>query len=624
VIQILSRRTKNNPVLVGEPGVGKTAIVEGLAQRLVSGDIPRNLLDKRLLLLDMGSLVAGTMYRGQFEERLKQVIKEIKDSSSILFIDEIHTLVGAGSASGTLDAANILKPALARGELQCIGATTLDDYRKYIERDAALERRFQPVQVDQPNVEETILILHGLKSRYEAHHSVTYTDAAIKAAAELSARYVPDRFLPDKAIDLIDEAGSRVRLYKGAGASSGLQESLRRVEELRKQKEDAVAAQQYEQAAALRDQEMNLRREIEGIKTSPQGTTGESLLVTEEDISYVVNMWTGIPLTRIAMEESERLLQMEEHLHKRIIGQDEAITNIARSIRRARAGLKDPKRPMGSFLFLGPTGVGKSSLAKALAEFMFGSEDNLIQIDMSEFSERHTVARLIGAPPGYVGYDEGGELTEKIHRKSYAVILFDEIEKAHPDVWNILLQIMEDGQLTDARGRKVDFRNTIVIMTANIGAETIRRETSLGFKTQSDAKKQVKEDYEKMRDKVMAELKRTFRPEFINRLEAVVVFHSLSQAHIRQIVDLMIVDIQDRLREQHLTLQTSEAAKDLLVEKGFDAMNGARALRRVIQNMIDDPLAEDLLSGKIHAGDTVMIDRSEDAITLSPAVAEPA
>ena len=619
VIQILSRRTKNNPVLVGEPGVGKTAIVEGLAQRLVSGDIPRNLLDKRLLMLDMGTLVAGTMYRGQFEERLKNVIKEIKDSTSILFIDEIHTLVGAGSAMGTLDAANILKPALARGELQCIGATTMDDYRKYIERDPALERRFQPVHVDPPNVEETIQILHGLKSRYEAHHSVVYTDEAIKAAAELSTRYVPDRFLPDKAIDLIDEAGSRVRLYKGTGSSSALQESVRRMEDLRKQKEEAVNGQQYEQAAALRDQEMTLRQEIEGIKASPLGPAEENQQVTEEDIAYVVAMWTGIPLTRIAMEESERLLQMEDHLHKRIIGQNEAITNIARAIRRARAGLKDPKRPMGSFLFLGPTGVGKSSLAKALAEFMFGSEDNLIQIDMSEFGERHTVARLIGAPPGYVGYDEGGELTEAIHRKSYAVILLDEIEKAHPDVWNILLQIMEDGQLTDARGRKVDFRNTIIIMTANIGAETIRRETSLGFKTQTDVGKQAKEDYEKMKDKVMAELKRTFRPEFLNRLDSVVVFHSLSQAHIRLIVDLMIKEIQDRLHEQHLILQATDAAKDLLVTKGFDSMNGARSLRRVIENLIDDPLSEQLLGGKIHAGDTVIIDVSGEDLTLTPA-----
>lgn len=625
VIQILSRRTKNNPVLVGEPGVGKTAIVEGLAQRLVSGDIPRNLLDKRLLMLDMGSLVAGTMYRGQFEERLKQVIKEIKESTSILFIDEIHTLVGAGSAMGTLDAANILKPALARGELQCIGATTLDDYRKYIEKDAALERRFQPVQVDQPTVEDTIQILYGLKSRYESHHGVEYTDDAIKAAAELSARYVADRFLPDKAIDLIDEAGSRVRLYKGGSSSADIQETMRKIEDLRKQKEEAVTSQQYELAASLRDQEMKLRQEIEGIKTGPHEEGGESLKVTEEDISYVVNMWTGIPLTRIAMEESERLLQMEEHLHKRVVGQNEAITMIARAIRRARAGLKDPKRPMGSFLFLGPTGVGKSSLAKALAEFMFGSEQSLVQIDMSEFSERHTVARLIGAPPGYVGYEEGGELTESIHRKSYAVILLDEIEKAHPEIWNILLQIMEDGQLTDARGRKVDFRNTIIIMTANIGAETIRRETSLGFKTQTDATKAAKDDYEKMRDKVMAELKRTFRPEFINRLDAVIVFHSLNQEHIRQIVDLMIKEIQDRLHEQRLTLQTTDAARDLLVEKGFDSMNGARALRRVIQNLVDDPLSEQLLAGKIHPGDTVIIDRNDNDLTLTPAaVPEPA
>ncbi len=620
VIQILSRRTKNNPVLVGEPGVGKTAIVEGLAQRLSAGDVPRTLLDKRLIMLDMGSLVAGTMYRGQFEERLKQVIKEIKDTQSILFIDEIHTLVGAGSAMGSLDAANILKPALARGELQCIGATTRDDYRKYIERDAALERRFQPVGVDEPSVDETMAILEGLKPRYEQHHDVTYTEGAIRAAAQLATRYVADRYLPDKAIDLIDEAAARVRLYKKTEMPQEVKDLQRELEVLRREKEAAIQEQQFEKAAALRDQERQMTSKLEALRRSWENwPQAQRLQVTEEDVAYVVSMWTGVPVTRLAQEETERLLQMEEALHKRIVGQDEAINTISRAVRRARAGLKDPKRPIGSFVFLGPTGVGKSELAKVLAEFMFGSEDTLIELDMSEFSERYTVARLIGAPPGYVGYDEGGELTEAIHKKSYAVILFDEIEKAHPEVWNILLQIMEDGQLTDARGRKVDFRNTIVIMTSNVGAEQIRRETSLGFVTQTDAAKKAKDDYDKMKDKVLGELKRMFRPEFLNRIDAVVVFHALTKEHVRKIADIQIAEVQRRLDEQKITLSVTEAAKDLLVEKGFDAQNGARPLRRVIQNFIDDPLSEALLACKFHPGDTVLAERDGDDIKLEAA-----
>jgi len=619
VIQILSRRTKNNPVLVGEPGVGKTAIVEGLAQRLNTGEVPRTLLSKRLLALDMGSVVAGTMYRGQFEERLKQVIKEVKDSGSILFIDEIHTLVGAGSAMGTLDAANILKPALARGELQCIGATTLEDYRKYIERDAALERRFQPVMVNEPSVEESIEILKGLRSRYEAHHGVTYEEDALRAAAEMAARYIPDRYLPDKAIDLIDEAGARARLYKATPPPS-LKEQMQKLDQLEKDKEAAVSAQQFERAAQLRDEISQLRIDIEELQAGWQGgEDGKPLVVTSEDIAFVVSMWTGIPLTRIAGEESSRLLKMESHLHSRVIGQDEAINNIAKSVRRARAGLKDPKRPIGSFLFLGPTGVGKSSLAKALAEFMFGSEDALIELDMSEFSERYTVARLIGAPPGYVGYDEGGALTEAIHKKSYSVVLFDEIEKAHPDVWNILLQIMEGGTLTDARGRRVDFRNTIVIMTSNIGADLIRKETRIGFTVETDSRKKETTDYERMRDKIMEELKRVFRPEFLNRIDSVVVFHALNKEHMRQIVALQLAEVQKRLHEHRILLNASEAAKDFLVDKGYDPLNGARPLRRVIQNLIDDALSEGLLAGTFHDGDTVLVDVDENGITLTPA-----
>jgi ATP-dependent Clp protease ATP-binding subunit ClpC len=616
VIQVLSRRRKNNPVLVGEPGVGKTAIVEGLAQRLVSGDVPHSLADKRLYLLDMGQLVAGTMYRGQFEERLKQVIREVKDSGSILFIDEIHTLVGAGSASGTLDAANILKPALARGEMQVIGATTLSDYRKHIERDAALERRLQPVTVEEPSLDETISILQGLKARYEDHHEVTFSPDAIQAAANMAARYISDRFMPDKAIDLIDEAAARVRLYKAA-TPSALRELQRQLDSLILEKESAVIDQDFERAARLRDEERALQSRLVDARRLEQGLGQlHRPTVTAEDVAYVVSMWTGVPVTQIAKEETERLLQMEAALHQRIVGQDEAIGVISRAVRRNRAGLKDPKRPIGTFLFLGPTGVGKTELAKTLAEFMFNSEDALIELDMSEFSERHTVARIIGAPPGYVGYDEGGELTEAIHKKHHAVVCFDEIEKAHPEVWNLLLQIMESGHLTDARGRKVDFRNTILIMTSNIGAELIRREKALGFAVTPQAGQKAKNDYEQMKDKILGELKRTFRPEFINRIDGILVFHSLSREQVKQISELMLGRLRLLLAERFVRLELTEAAKELLADKGFDAQSGARHLRRTIQNLVEDPLSEKLLSGEFKPGSTVLVDRDGDSILL--------
>ena len=622
VIQILSRRRKNNPVLVGEPGVGKTAIVEGLAQRLVAGDVPQSLADKRLLLLDLGQLVAGTMYRGQFEERLKQVIKEVKETACILFIDEIHTLVGAGSASGTLDAANILKPALARGEIQVIGATTLGDYRKYIERDAALERRLQPVIVEEPSLEETIAILQGLKSRYEDHHQVSFSPEAIQAAASMAARYISDRFMPDKAIDLIDEAAARVRLYKTA-TPSALKELRRQLDNLLLEKESAVIDQDFERAARLRDEERTLQARLAEVQQAEEGL-GELRrpVVTAEDVAYVVSMWTGVPLTRIAKEETERLLHMEAALHQRVVGQDEAIGIISRAVRRTRAGLKDPKRPIGTFLFLGPTGVGKTELAKALAEFMFNTEEALIELDMSEFSERHTVARIIGAPPGYVGYDEGGELTEAIHKKHHAVICFDEIEKAHPEVWNILLQIMEDGHLTDARGRRVDFRNTILIMTSNIGAELIRRETSLGFAATRNDDQKARGDYEQMKDKVLNELKRTFRPEFLNRIDGVIVFHSLSREHVKQVCDLMLARLREQLAERQITLQLTDEAKELLADKGYDTLSGARHLRRQIQILIEDPLSERLLAGELQPGTTIVVDRQDDTLNLAPKAPE--
>ena len=617
VIQILSRRTKNNPVLIGEPGVGKTAIVEGLAQRIINGDVPETLTGKRLLTLDIGALVAGTKYRGEFEERLKKIIEEIRTAGNcVLFIDELHTLVGAGAAEGAVDAANILKPSLSRGELQTIGATTLDEYRKYIERDAALERRFQPVYVEEPTVEETIEILRGIKERYEQHHRLEINDEALKAAAELAARYIPDRFLPDKAIDLVDEAASRVRLQKSSAPPS-LKEAVRGLEAVQREKESAISAQQYELAAELRDREVKLRDRIDKLEEGWQETQGqEKPKVTAEHIAEVVSMWTGIPVMRIAMEESQRLLQMEEALHKRVVGQDEAVVTIAKAVRRARAGLKDPRRPIGTFIFLGPTGVGKTLLARALAEFLFGSEDNMIKIDMSEFMERHSVARLVGAPPGYIGYEEGGQLTEAVRRKSYSVILLDEIEKAHPEVFNMLLQIMEDGRLTDAKGRKVDFRNTILIMTSNVGSDLLRRETTLGFMHRTDEAKSAEEAYQKLKDKVLGELKKTFRPEFLNRIDGVVVFRQLNKEQIRQIVDLELNRVRAQLSEQQIKLELDEEARDFLATKGWDPAFGARPLRRVVQSIIEDELAEGLLQGRFKPGQTVIGVVSDDKLEL--------
>ncbi len=619
VVQILSRRTKNNPALIGEPGVGKTAIVEGLAQRIISGDVPENLLNKRLLALDIGALVAGTKYRVEFEERLKKVVAEVKNTGAILFIDELHTLVGAGAAEGAVDAANILKPALARGELQTIGATTLDEYRKYIERDAALERRFQPVIVEEPSVEDTISILRGIKSRYEEHHRLIITDEAIKAAAELAARYVTDRYLPDKAIDLIDEAGSRVRMHRSSSPPT-LKEALRGLDSIRKEKDAAIAAQQFELAADLRDREDRLRERITEMESKWETQQeGEKPYVTEEDIAEIISMWTGIPLTRIAGEESARLLKMEEELHKRIIGQEEAIGEVARAVRRSRTGMKDPKRPIGSFMFLGPTGVGKTELAKALAEFMFGSEQALIKIDMSEFMERHNVSRLVGAPPGYIGYEEGGQLTEAVRRKSYSVILLDEIEKAHPEAFNMLLQVLEDGYLSDAKGRRIDFRNTIIIMTSNVGAEFINRASmGPGFRVDRDEEKAAKNDYENMKGKVEGELKRMFRPEFLNRVDSIIVFHSLTSPEIRQIVTLLLKRVQTQLVEQDIKLEITEAAMDLIAKKGYDKQYGARPLRRVIQDKIENKLAEGILDNTFGPHSKIIVDAEDDEFKLVP------
>jgi ATP-dependent Clp protease ATP-binding subunit ClpC len=625
VVQILSRRTKNNPALIGEPGVGKTAIVEGLAQRIASGDVPETLMGKRLLTLDIGSLVAGTKYRGEFEERLKKIIEEVKNSGNcVLFIDELHTLVGAGAAEGAVDAANILKPSLARGELQTIGATTLDEFRKYIERDAALERRFQPVLVEEPSIEDTIEILKGIKERYEQHHRLEISDEAIKAAAELGSRYVPDRFMPDKAIDLVDEAASRVRMQR-ASAPPSLKEVMRSLESVQNEKESAIAAQQYELAAEYRDREAQLRSKLEHLEQGWQAEQGKDKpVVTAEDIAQVVAMWTGIPVMQIAEEESSRLLKMEDALRERVKGQDEAVVTVAKAVRRARAGLGDPRRPNGAFIFLGPTGVGKTELVRALAEFMFGTEDSMVKIDMSEFMERHSVARLVGAPPGYIGYEEGGQLTEAVRRKPYSVVLLDEIEKAHPEVFNILLQIMDDGRLTDAKGRKVDFRNTIIIMTSNAGAELIRRETGLGFH-KAEGQQSAQEQYDKMKDKVLQEMKKLFRPEFLNRIDASVVFRALGRVQIREIIDLQLGRTQKQLTEQRLTMEVSEGAKDLLMDKGFDPVFGARPMRRAIQNLIEDPLAEGLLHGRFQPGDVVKVDRSGDDLTLEtrPGVAAP-
>jgi ATP-dependent Clp protease ATP-binding subunit ClpC len=616
VMQILSRRTKNNPALIGEPGVGKTAIVEGLAQKIIAGDVPEPLQNKRVIALDIGALVAGTKYRGEFEERLKKIVAEVKETGSILFIDELHTLVGAGAAEGAVDAANILKPALSRGELQTIGATTLDEYRKYIERDAALERRFQPVQVEEPTVDETVQILQGLRQRYEEHHKLKISDESLESAANLASRYVTDRFLPDKAIDLIDEASSRVRMYRSTSPPS-LKEAMKGLESLQRELDAAVSGQEFELAADLRDRERQLQRRIADLEANWKEEQGEDIPeVNEEDIAQVVSMWTGIPLMRLATEESERLLQMEEALHERIVGQDEAITTMSKAVRRARAGLKDPMRPIGSFIFLGPTGVGKTLLARALAEFMFGSEDALIKIDMSEFMERHAVARLVGAPPGYVGYEEGGQLTEAVRRKSYSVILLDEIEKAHPEAFNMLLQILEDGSLSDAKGRRVDFRNTILIMTSNVGAEMIQKEGGLGFAISENEEQKVQMEYENMKEKVLAQLKTTFRPEFLNRIDGVIVFHPLTSIEIREIVELELKRVRTQLREKEVEMEISDEALDFLGKRGYDRQYGARPLRRLIQNLIEDPLAEGLLENRYNAGDIITIGVEEDLLKL--------
>ncbi len=616
VVQILSRRTKNNPALIGEPGVGKTAIVEGLAQRVIAGDVPETLLGKRLLTLDIGALVAGTKYRGEFEERLKKILEEIRGSGDcMLFIDELHTLVGAGAAEGAVDAANILKPTLARGELQCIGATTLDEYRKYIERDAALERRFQPVHVRELDIEETIAVLQGVKERYEEHHKAHITDEAVKVAAEMSGRYVTDRFLPDKAIDLIDEAASRVRIQQ-ANTSNALRNAVKDLDGIVREKEDAIESRQYDEAVGLGEKESELRKKIEGLESDWPNEEEKWPNVTKEDVATVVSMWTGIPVTRIAQEESERLLHMEENLHRSVVSQEEAISNVSKAVRRARAGLKDPKRPIGSFIFVGPTGSGKTYLARALAEFMFGSSDAMVRLDMSEYMEKHTISRLVGAPPGYVGYEEGGQLTEAVRRRSYSVVLLDEIEKAHPDVFNVLLQIMEDGRLTDGRGRTVDFRNTILIMTSNVGAHLIKRDAAIGFRLESEDLRTEGQFYKEMRERVMAEIKKTFRPEFLNRVDSVVVFRHLLKEDIISIVDIQLAEVQARLTEHEITLEVTGDAKELLVEQGYDPDNGARPLRRVIQNLIENELAEGLLAENFHAGDIITVDRDGEVLRL--------
>jgi ATP-dependent Clp protease ATP-binding subunit ClpC len=621
VIQILARRTKNNPALIGEPGVGKTAIVEGLAQRITEGDVPAPLLDKRVLQLDVGSLVAGTMYRGQFEERLKRVIDELKASGAILFIDEVHMLVGAGAAGSSVDAANILKPALSRGELQVIGATTLDEYRKHIESDAALERRFQPVIVEEPTIEQTIEILKGVRGAYEEHHRLKISDEALDAAAHLSSRYVTERFLPDKAIDLIDESSSRVRMYKSSAAKS-TKDLMTKLREARQNYALAQEDGRNDDAQDYLANQEDLETQLERLRTG--WDRANSPEVTAEDIAEVVSMWTGVPVMQIAQEESQRLLNMEEDLNAHIIGQDEAIQAISKAVRRARAGLKDPRRPIGSFMFLGPTGVGKTELTKALARFMFGSEDALIQLDMSEFMERHTVSRLVGAPPGYVGYEDAGQLTEAIRRRPYSIVVFDEIEKAHQEAHNMLLQIMEEGHLSDARGRKVDFRNAIIVMTTNVGADMIKRQGSIGFDIKRSQEVEERLSYEDMRKKLMDSLRRVFRPEFINRLDSVIVFRSLNKDDIKKIVQLELDKVAHRLEENAITLKANPAALEKLAELGFDPEMGARPLRRVIQQKVEDPLSDGLLAGEFHDKDTILVDLQGEDVVLVCAEGEEA
>ena len=614
VIQVLSRRTKNNPVLIGEPGVGKTAIVEGLAKSIIDENVPEILIDKRVVSLDLSSLVAGSKYRGEFEQRLKALMSEIVENGDIiLFIDEMHTLVGAGAAEGAIDAANILKPALARGELQAIGATTLDEYRKYIEKDAALERRFQSIMVGENSEEQSIEILKGLRDAYEAHHKVKISDEAIKAAVNLSHRYITDRFLPDKAIDLMDEAASRVRLRNNTRPDE-LRDINERIDELEKEKEAAVKNQEFEKAAKLRDEENELKKELQEIKNDWKQKKGiNDTVVKEEDIAQIVSSWTGIPVTKLEETETKKLLKLEEHLHKRVVGQDEAIKAVSQAVRRARAGLKDPKRPIGSFIFLGPTGVGKTELARTLAEAMFDDEDAMIRIDMSEYMEKHAVSRLVGSPPGYVGHEEGGQLTEPVRRRPYSVILFDEIEKAHPEVFNILLQILDDGALTDSHGRKVDFKNTVVIMTSNVGASYIKKQSQLGF----TAEKDESQEYENMKDNVITKLRDTFRPEFLNRIDETIVFHSLNKNHITDIIEIMIRELKDRLKNKEIDIEITENAKMKLIEEGYDEEFGARPLRRAIQRFVENKLSEHILSGKINEGDKVKVDKKDNELVFN-------
>ncbi|MDR7417700.1 MAG: ATP-dependent Clp protease ATP-binding subunit [Armatimonadota bacterium] len=630
VIQVLSRRTKNNPALIGEPGVGKTAITEGLAQRIVRGDVPDVLRQKRVVQLDLAALVAGTKYRGEFEERMKKVMEEIRKAQGevVLFVDELHTLVGAGAAEGAIDASNILKPALARGELQCIGATTLDEYRKYVERDAALERRFQPILVSEPSVEQTVEILRGLRDRYEAHHGVTITDDALVAAATLADKYISDRFLPDKAIDLMDEASSRIRL-QASFLPQELRQAVERVERVKREKDEASKAQDFERAAQLRDRERVLRQKLEELEGSVKRDKGRANVstVTADDIADIVSSWTGIPVTRLVEEETQKLLRMEESLHERIVGQEDAVRAVSKAVRRARAGLKDPRRPIGSFIFLGPTGVGKTELARALAEFLFGDEGALVRIDMSEYSERHTVSRLVGSPPGYVGFEEGGQLSEAVRRRPFSVVLFDEIEKAHPEIFNVLLQILDDGRLTDAQGRTVDFKNAVIIMTSNVGAPRLDKQVGLGFRGAGHDERVDRESmYQRMREQVMEELRRTFRPEFLNRLDEIIVFRPLTSEQIKAIVGILIERVRRELRGQNMGLEVSEAARALLAQEGFDPTFGARPLRRAIQRLVEDPLSDELLRGKFASGDTVVVDARDDTIVFErkrePAMAE--
>lgn len=610
VIQILSRRTKNNPVLLGEAGVGKTAIVEGLAQKIVTGDIPEILKDQRIIILDLALMVAGTKYRGQFEERIKAVMDEIKRSEDIIiFIDELHTLIGAGGAEGAIDASNILKPALSRGEIQCIGATTLDEFRKHIEKDAALERRFQTIMVEPPTVDETIEILKGLRDKYEAHHRVKFTDAALEAAAKFSDRYITGRYLPDKAIDLIDEAGARAHLSTMT-APPDVKHIEEEMETVKKEKEQSVKGQDFEKAAKFRDEERKLKEELIGIKKEWKESHSKiEPKVSDEDIANIVSKWTGIPLVKLEEKEQTKFLKMEEGLHKRVVGQDESISVIAHAVRRSRAGIKDPRRPIGSFIFLGPTGVGKTLVARALAEYMFGDDDAIIQIDMSEYMEKFNVSRLVGAPPGYVGYDEGGQLTEKVRRRPYSVVLLDEIEKAHPDVFNILLQVLEEGRLTDSFGRKVDFKNTIIIMTSNIGAETLKKQGSIGFKSQEE-----EVTYQSMRSRLLDEVKKVFKPEFLNRVDDTIVFRPLTKEDLEKIIGLEIKDVESRLKDQRISIDLTKEAKDFLIERGFDKVFGARPLKRTIQRFLEDPLAEEIIKGSYKNGAKVRVTAKADSL----------